>query len=67
MFDIEIFNIHQGFHQMDHLYSNIEYPCVRWSAGRLIFECLISICEAVRWTLDIQISNMHLGGGQMDV
>ena len=52
---------------MDVCHSNIEYPSVRSSDGRLTFEYRISICEVIRWTFDIRISNIHLGAGQMDV
>ena len=48
-------------------HSNIEYQSMRSSDGCLIFEYRISICEVLSWTFDIQISNIHLGTGQMDV
>ena len=52
---------------MDVRYSNIDYPSGSWSDGCLIFEYQISIWEVVRLTFDIRISNIHLGGCQMDV
>ena len=52
---------------MDVSYSNIEYPSGSWSDGCFIFEYPISICEVLRWTFDIRVSNIHLGAGQMDI
>ena len=52
---------------MDVSYSNIEYQSGSLSDGRLTFEYGISICEVLRWTFDIRISNILLGCCHMEV
>ena len=37
------------------------------SDGSLVFEYRISIWKMVRWTFDIRMSNIHLGGCQMEI
>ena len=43
---------------MDIRYSNVKHPSDHLPDGYSIFEYQISICEVVRWTFDIQISNI---------
>ena len=55
------------FDQLPDGYSNVKHPSDNLPDGYLIFEYPISIWGVVRWMFDIQISNIHLGAGQMDV
>ena len=54
--DIRISNVHLTTSQIDIQYSNVKHPSDQLPG-----------CEAVRWTFDIRMLNIHLGAGQMDV